>query len=245
MAIPIQSVIFLIIQFQPDKKVLSSLCDALKDHQVIIIKNDEGKNLGFAGGANLGMKKAFAMGASWVVVCNQDLILKKDASKKLVEKLSRLPKGIAGPFSGGIDARRMTTIIPSVRADYISGACIAIHKKVYETVGNFYEPYFLYYEEVDYCMRAKRLGFPITHIKMNTITHKESMVLKNNSMAHQYYLARNHLLFVKRLALGRVKCYEFMRMPLTIAEHIACKQWGALAGIRDYVFQKFGPKEGV
>lgn len=250
-------VVFVIIGYHPDKHVLSSLLTSISPYSVIVVNNGKvgdikrqgvevvggGKNLGYAGGANLGLQTAFEKGATWVVLCNQDLVATKTGVEALVTALKASPAGITGPFAGGLDPKRMTTIIPSVRADYITGSCIAIHKEVYQKIGNFYEPYFLYYEEVDYCVRAKRAGFPITHRTVDGITHEESMTLGNDSLAHQYYLSRNHLLLVQRLALGRVKCYEFIRMPFTIFEHISRKQWGALLGIRDYFLHRFGPKE--
>lgn len=250
-------IVFVIIGFHPDQEVLVALLTALSSYPIVVVNNGKvgqinmhdvtvvggGKNLGFAGGANLGMKTAFAKNAEWVVICNQDLVATRVGIDMFVATLKSTAAGIAGPFAGGLDRNRMTTMIPSDRADYITGSCIAIHKDVYASVGTFYEPYFLYYEEVDYCLRAKRKGFPITHIPVDAITHDESMTLGNNTLAHQYYLSRNHLLFVERLALVRIECYEFIRMPLTIVEHIRRKQWGALQGIRDYFLRRFGPKE--
>lgn len=252
-------IIFIIIGFHPEKESLSSLLSALDGYTTIVVNNGKvgqitrdnvevvggGKNLGYAGGANLGIKVAFGKGATWVVLCNQDLVVRKESVGTLVNSLQALPPSITGPFPGGIDPNRMTTIVPSDHTDYITGSCIAIHREVYERIGNFYEPYFLYYEEVDYCLRAKKAGFPVTHVPIDGITHEESMTLGNNALAHQYYLARNHLLIVQRLALRQAQCYEFMRMPLTIAEHIRRKQWGALQGIRDYFLHRFGQKEHV
>jgi len=252
-------IVFAIIGYHPDKHVLSALLTSIYPYSVIVVNNGKvgqikrqgievvggGKNLGFAGGANLGMKTAFEKGTEWVIVCNQDLAATKAGVEALVTKLKASPAGIAGPFAGELDRNRMTTIIPSGRADYITGSCIAIHKEVYKSIGNFYEPYFLYYEEVDYCVRAKHAGFPITHLPVDGITHEESVTLGNDSLAHQYYLSRNHLLLVERLALRQAQCYEFIRMPLTIFEHISRKQWGALQGIRDYFLHRFGPKERI
>ncbi len=252
-------VVFVIIGFHPDQEVLLSLLIAFSSYPIVVVNNGKvgqinmrgvtvvggEKNLGFAGGANLGMKVAFGKGARWVVICNQDLVATKKRIDEFVIKLQSAPIGIAGPFAGGSDSTRMTTIIPSEKADYITGSCIAIHKNVYKKVGNFYEPYFLYYEEMDYCVRAKREGFAITHLPVDGIMHEESKSLGNNTLAHQYYLSRNHLLLVQRLALSRVKCYEFIRMPLTIFEHIVRRQWGALQGIRDFIVCRFGSKERV
>ncbi len=250
-------VVFVIVGFYPDQEVLSALLAALSSYPVIVVNNGNvgqikqknvevvgsGKNTGYAGGANLGMKEGFGRGASWVVICNQDLVATNAGIESFIMGLKTTPAGIAGPCAGGLDQKRMTTIIPSEKADYITGSCIAIHKAVYEKLGNFYEPYFLYYEEVDYCLRTKQAGFSLTHIRVRGITHDDSTTLGNNSLAHQYYLSRNHLLMIRRLALWSVECYEFIRMPLTIFEHIVRKQWGALQGIRDYFLQRFGPKE--
>lgn len=253
------AVVFVVIGYKPVKEALSSLLWSFGKRSVIVVNNGrvrlannqlvrvigDGRNLGYSAGANLGMKEAFGMGALWVVICNQDLFVTPKAVESLVTTLATTSIGIAGPFAGGLDPNRMTTILPSEKADYITGSCIAIHKTVYETIGNFYEPYFLYYEEVDYCVRAKRKGFAITHLPVDGIIHEENNMLGNNTLAHQYYLSRNHLLIVKKLALSRVKCYEFIRMPLTIFEHIVRRQWGALQGIRDFFLGRFGLKERV
>ncbi|MFZ5845239.1 MAG: glycosyltransferase family 2 protein, partial [Patescibacteria group bacterium] len=152
--------------------------------------------------------------------------------------------GIVGPFAGSLNPRRWTTIVPSKRADYISGSCIGIHREVIEKVGYFYEPYFLYYEEVDLCLRAKKQGFLLRWLPIKEISHEESVSLGKGSFLHQYYLSRNHLLFVERQAPFRVKLYEFLRLPKTIYEHYVRKEWGALAGIIDYFLRRFGPYRG-
>lgn len=252
-------IVFVIIGFHPDKNILLSLLAALKNVNVIVVNNggvvlensrsvqviSSGENLGYAGGANIGLKAAFEKGASWVVICNQDVVMTTTGVKELVSKLKSSPAGIAGPFAGGLDPNRMMTIIPSNNVDYISGSCIAIGKKAYEKIGNFYEPYFLYYEEVDYCMRAKKVGFPIVHLKIHGIRHTESSTLGNNSLMHQYYLSRNHLLFVRRGAYWKTMVYECIRLPLTLLEHIRRNQWGALLGMYDFLFCRFGQKERI
>lgn len=252
-------VVFVVIGFHPDKETLSSLLAALKNYDVIVVNNggvvlenshtvqviSSGKNLGYAGGANLGMKAAFEKGACWVVICNQDLAMTNAGVNELVSRLKSLPTGIAGPFAGGLDPKRMTTIIPSTRADYITGSCIAIHKEVYKKIGNFYDPYFLYYEEVDYCMRAKKVELPIMHLKIDGITHTESSTLGNNSLMHQYYLSRNHLLFLRRGAYWKTMVYEYIRLPLTLLEHLRRNQWGAVLGMYDFLFCRFGQKERI
>ena len=199
-------------------------------------------NFGYGGGVNLGVKYALEKGAEWVVVMNQDLKVTKKGVEALDKILQKNPPGIVGPFAGGLDPKRWTTMLPSDHVDYISGACMAIHRDVIEKVGYFYELYFMYYEDADYCVRAKKAGFPLIHASIAGIQHDDSPSLGKGSFLHEYYLARNHLLFVERLAPAWVKLYEYLRLPKTIAEFISSKNQGGLAGVGDYFLHRFGEK---
>ena len=46
--------------------------------------------------------------------------------------------------------------------DYLSGACLCISRGAWEAVGPFNEKLFLYYEDVEWCLRARALGVPLT-----------------------------------------------------------------------------------
>lgn len=234
------SIFFVIVTYRPDKKTLAQLKAVLPKGETKVIDNTN-HNLGYGGGANVGMREAFESGAQWVIVMNQDLRLKKTAVKELTDILKKSGPAIVGPFAGKFDPRRWTTSVPATKMDYISGSCIAIHRDVVEKIGYFYEPYFLYYEEADLCIRAKRAGFALRWLPIKGIEHEETMSLGRGSFAHQYYLARNHLLFVERQAPPLVKLYEFLRLPKTKLEHIARRQWGALRGLLDYFIRRFGP----
>ncbi len=199
-------------------------------------------NLGYGGGANEGIRKAIRQGVEWVVVMNQDLNITKDGMVAFEKALQKSPSGIAGPFAGGFDNKRWTTIIPSKQVDYISGACMAIHRKVIEKVGLFYVPYFMYYEDADYCVRAKKAGFPLIHMPISGILHEDRPSLGKGSFLHEYYLARNHELFVERMAPLHVKSYEYLHLPKTLIEHMVRKNFGALTGIMDYFMRRFGEK---
>lgn len=201
---------FVIVTYKPDRASLGRLRKALEGWPVELIDNTD-KNLGFGGGANVGMRKAFDAGAAWAVVCNQDVTLSKPGVTKFAKALEHCEPGIVGPEAGSLDPKRWTTILP-VRGpiDYISGSMMAIHKDVWEATGGFYEPYFMYYEDVDLCIRATRTGFSLKHASIEGFVH----IPHGNT----YYLARNHLWFVWRLAPLTVKLYEFFRLPKTFFE---------------------------
>ncbi len=241
---------FIVVTYKPDATVLKGLQESLVGKSVIAIDNSK-KNLGFGGGANMGMRQAIERDAEWVVVLNQDIEMMKEEVKKLCERLRRLPPGIAGSLAGSLDKKRWTTILLERSLDshrslgmtrnvYISGSCMAIHKAVFEKIGYFYEPYFMYYEDADFCVRAKKAGFSLIHVPIAGISHNETTSLGRGSFLHQYYLARNHLLFVERIAPVAVKIHEAVRLPKTIWEHWKKGETGALMGIRDYFLRRFG-----
>jgi GT2 family glycosyltransferase len=59
----------------------------------------------------------------------------------------------------------------SVRADWVAGASMMVRRTVFEQVGLFDEGYFLYFEEVDFCLRAFRAGFPCWYVPSSRVVH--------------------------------------------------------------------------
>lgn len=255
-----KKVAFVVVAYHPNKTSFRELLLHLSPNRVIVVDNggttDSGitnvetvhspTNLGYGAGANLGIKKALEEGAVWVVVANQDIAVSQKSVRAFIEALDELPAGIAGPVLGGLDPRRWTTILGGKKQKqiYISGSFMAIHKNVLRDIGEFYEPYFLYYEEVDLCIRAERVGFPLTQVKVSGITHEESVSLGSGSEAHEYYLSRNHLLFLERCAPWSVRLYEYLRLPKTFIEYQKKGNAGAVQGIRDYFLRRFGIFKG-
>ncbi len=261
-----QAIWFVIVTFYPKDAQLVSLTNTLKDWPVVIVDNtplsrsskakfkwpenitlvQNWANLGYGAGANKGISYALKQGAQWVVILNQDLKVEGLGMGDFVKNLTKNSPAIVGPFAGNLDHRRWTTILPAVsdKIDYISGSFLGLHRKVIETVDNFYPPYFMYYEDVDICKRAQRSGFPLKKVDIKNISHQESASLGRGSMSHQYYLARNHLLFIERQAPLRVKLHEILRLPKTVYEHYQRQETGALLGVRDYCLRRFGAYQG-
>lgn len=55
--------------------------------------------------------------------------------------------------------------------DWVPGASMMIRRAVVDTVGGFDENYFLYFEETDFCLRAKRAGFPTWYVPESRVMH--------------------------------------------------------------------------
>lgn len=188
------------------------------------IKSD--KNLGFAGGNNLGFKQATG---KYFLMLNNDTEVPEGFLEPLVKRMEEdssigavSPKIIfhhtpgmlqfAGfepinPFTvrgnaigyGQQDNESFDHSMPTSRAH---GAAMMISRKVVEEIGLMADLYFLYYEEMDYCERIKRAGYSIWYEGQSKIYHKESMATGKGSTLKTYYLTRNRILYQRRNAKG-------------------------------------------
>jgi GT2 family glycosyltransferase len=75
-----------------------------------------------------------------------------------------------------------------------------VSRKVIEEVGLLYEPFFLYYEEFDWCTQIRKKGYKIYYQPKSLIYHKESMTTGKSSPLKTFYLTRNRILFMRRNA---------------------------------------------
>lgn len=59
------------------------------------------------------------------------------------------------------------------RTDWVNGASLMVRREVFESVGLMDEGYFLYFEETDFCRRARRYGWPVWHLPASRVVHLE------------------------------------------------------------------------
>lgn len=225
-------------------------------------------NVGYAGGANKGVKLALQESADYVLLLNNDTVFDKNFLSTLLEVSGKkLKVGILGPkiyfydnpkkiwFAGGIiDRKRFTGSHIGYKekdngqyndpreVDFITGCTMFIRREVFEKVGFFDRRYFMYYEDVDFCVRAKRAGFKIVFVPQSVLYHKIAKE-KENSPLMSYLLARNHFLFLEKNAPLKIKIHEFFRLPKTLYEHYRKNEKFALLGIRDYFLRRFGNRD--
>lgn len=55
--------------------------------------------------------------------------------------------------------------------DWVAGACMMVRRKVVEDIGLMDEGYFLYFEEVDFCLRARRAGWRCWYVPQSRVMH--------------------------------------------------------------------------
>ena len=92
--------------------------------------------------------------------------------------------------------------------DSITGCLLCFDKKVWETVGAWDESYFLYFEDADFCERAKRAGFKLTYNPRLVIWHKVSQSTGGSgSGLHWKHQTKNRIKFGLKYAPWKTKLY--------------------------------------
>jgi GT2 family glycosyltransferase len=103
--------------------------------KTIVVDNDK-KNPGFAGGMNIGIKKALRQKADYILLLNNDTIVDKKFLKELIEVgESDKEIGILGPIGGKINWLYTKGIHVTKNNDYISGVCMLVKRSVIEKIG--------------------------------------------------------------------------------------------------------------
>jgi GT2 family glycosyltransferase len=90
--------------------------------------------------------------------------------------LSELDRGLnLGIVSKVLSAYRVAPPVQSSphSTDWVSGASFMVRREVFEDIGLLDEGYFIYYEEVDFCMRAQRAGWECWYVPQSRVVHLE------------------------------------------------------------------------
>lgn len=212
---------------------------AKRFQQVKVIKSE--KNLGFAGGNNLGIQAAQG---KYLFFINNDTIIKDFNIQALIDRLESSPTiGVVCPkirFAWGSNPIQFTGYTPlssiTVRnqaigfgeedqgqydtphpTPYAHGAAMMIKREAIDKVGMMPECFFLYYEELDWSMMFTRAGYEIWYEPRCTIYHKESQATGQNSPLRTYYIVRNRLLLVKRNWSGVTKYLSYIYLLGVVA----------------------------
>ncbi len=57
------------------------------------------------------------------------------------------------------------------RVDWVAGASLMVRREVFDAIGTLDDGYFMYYEEVDFCLRAARAGWPCWYVPASRVVH--------------------------------------------------------------------------
>ena len=182
------------------------------------------KNLGFAGGVNLGAGFALAEDCDYVLLLNNDTRVPGRMVSTLVHAMRARPElGMCGPtvldFGGskiqnrgytydrwlGSSRRIDSDLSPLVEDDrtahpsHLMGCSIMISAKAFIDCNGLDETFFLYWEDHDFCMRVQQCGYEIALIKQATVEHRVT-VGREYSPRYVYHMVFGHVVFARRYA---------------------------------------------
>ncbi len=201
-----------------------TLGENLCQRNIIILRT--GKNLGFAGGMNFGIREALKKNADFVFLLNNDVILEKNCLAELMNFLSdKKSAGMVSPlivYESNPDKiwatgskihpflgrsrdpfhDKKTRKFPSpIKVDALTGCALMIKAEVFGHIGFFDENYFAYYEDVDLCRRAGSYGYELYFYPHVKIRHAVSASTRNNESVRslpEYFMIRNRIYFMKK-----------------------------------------------
>lgn len=141
-------------------------------------------NIGFGAGHNIMMADAFRAGSALYIALNPDGMLHPDAISAII-KMVRQTEGHALIEALQFPAEHSKYYNPTTfDTPWITGACLAISRNIFETLGGFDDTFFMYCEDVDLSWRARANGYglkicpqalflhAVTNRKRNKITAK-------------------------------------------------------------------------
>ena len=208
------------------------------------------KNLGFAGGNNIGIEVATG---DYLFLVNNDTEFTPNLIQGLVDVLDAHPEvGMVSPkiryfdqpdtlqYMGFTEMNYYTARNSSIGqfevdkgqydnltgpTGFAHGAAMMIKRECIEKAGLMADFFFLYFEELDWCARIKKAGYTIWLVTNVLIYHKESVSVGRVSALKEFFMTRNRILFIRRNAsfLQRWFFYIYfilLVMPRNIIKYI-------------------------
>ena len=201
---------------------LSQLRANMPKHTVLI---ELGENLGVAAANNAGLEHALSHHVDWTLLLNNDATVTAECLDRCMAEAMATPRvAMVGPavvfadrphllwFAGGSVSnwfaypRHRGLLQPaacppaSSDVDYLATCCALVSSAAFRSVGPFRADYFMYYDDTEWCQRARAAGWRCRYLGEVLCAHavsaggsrRGSLGLSQNTA---YYLARNPLRF--------------------------------------------------
>ena len=203
---------------------------------------ETGGNYGFGGGYNKGIPKAKG---KYMIILNNDTDVEKDWLIELVKVANTSDKiGICGSkisdkIIGNVGEGHINIFTgeasqkdneKAIECFWISDCSMLIKREVVEKMikemGTVYDnPYFMYFEEVDVCWRARLLGYDIYYVPTSVVNHLGSATAKNefSGSLMKYYHYRNKIWTFRKNT--RFPLTQLLMVPIAFSTIFMISKW--------------------
>lgn len=196
------------------------LCEAFHRHDQVLVL-ETGRNAGFAAGINHALQYLPLSDFDAVLILNNDTslpdgfieILSNDARTRglhiAAPRIHRYPETEKLWSQGswynawlGLVTHRPLPLPGNIF--YLTGCCLLVQRRVFETIGLFDERFFMYGEDVEFCCRAARSGLTTGVVNAALMFHKTNASSVNNSFFYERQVALSHLLLSRCMFKHRI-----------------------------------------
>lgn len=227
---------------------LNSECDGQTGTERLVIIS-VGENLGFTGGTNVGLRHVLRNGFEYAVLMNNDVVVDARFLSALVRCAEEASdRGVVGgkifSYEKPNELQSVGNVVDLARANvrsigtgeldagqyeqtqefgYLGGACLLVKRQVLASVGMLDESFFMYSEDVDYCLRARRAGYRCVYTPGSRVWHKweassNPRFVRFMTSRNRIRLAHKHL--SRRAFVGFIFRVLFFRSPRLILSYV-------------------------
>lgn len=159
------------------------------------------KNLGFAKGINVGIRKAKS---DYLFITNDDVTFEKNSLKTLIDFTQKHNDSVIGGkqvhpqtkkfIAGGRKFSLLTGMQTGLKAhspalcDQVDGCAMLVPKKIFDQIGMFDEGFFpVYGEDLDFCLRAKKAKIDVIYHPKAIFYHNPSQTVSKLPLHDVYF----------------------------------------------------------
>lgn len=249
----------------PEKYQVVIINNSAADQEIYNLENDSiniieaEKNLGFGKACNLGLhwiKERDNEAIIWLI--NPDAYFNSDVVKAIAffknhPQISILGTttydsqgeitSAGGTFNAATGALSVVTSLPEdipedyIKTDWVSGSSLLINLANFTDCPNFDPRYFLYYEDLDFCLRYSQQGHQIAITHLIKVIHDTSSISDRNIRKKYQYITQSYLIHIEKYGNLPVFIVTNIRMSLNTIRLILCRPQqgiGKLIGIYNY-----------
>lgn len=221
--------------------------------RIVFIQNSE--NNGFAKGNNLAIQTLLQQDA-YIWLLNPDITVRRDTLSQLVRFAGGQPfntitgctmRNYQPPhevilFGGKVKfnsatVKYVTSVKDIPQVDYVSGGSLFTHTRHFKDIGLLPDDYFLYWEETDWCYKARKKGYNID-VCVDAVCYDKISATIGKGFLAEYYYTRNGLIFLskyKKSKLGLAYAFSVLRLLKKIFTGKWDNAKGVYKGVRSFI----------